>query len=258
VIFATVLGLSDSHEAEISRATWDEFAREDAMWYVVAWPEKRGVWNADDFYATGDDSVRLFLQYLPLGGTIVEVGCGLGRMTFALARHFTRVIGIDVSAEMIKRAEDWKIKSGTDNVEFHVNDGRTLPIESGSADACVSYLVLQHMPNRYLVNSYIKEMGRVLRPGGRAVIQLPLIPSTAKGRALYAVRRMIDVFEIMRDKTLRRHPTVRSRAFRGVRLSENGFRRAVSLAGLDVEILTDTRRSWSDCYYTFASLHRPT
>jgi SAM-dependent methyltransferase len=257
VTFVPRLGLSDSHDAEISRATWDEFARNDAMWYVAAWPEKRGAWDADEFYATGDDSVRLFLEHLPLGGTIVEVGCGLGRMTFALAPHFRRVIGIDVSAEMIKRAEEWRIKSGTKNVEFYVTDGRTIPVESGSADACLSYLVLQHMRSRDLVNRYIKEMGRVLRPGARAVIQLPLIPSTAKGHLLYAVRRVIDVLEGLRDRTVRRHPTVRSRAFRGVRLSEDGFRKAAGAAGLKVEILTDMRRSWSECYYTFASLHRP-
>lgn len=227
------------------------------MWYVVAWPEKRGVWNADDFYATGADSVRLFLEHLPLGGTIVEVGCGLGRMTFALAPHFERVIGIDVSSEMIKRADEWRIRSAAKNVEFYVNDGRTIPVGSGSVDACLSYLVLQHMPSTNLVTSYINEMGRVLRPGGRAVIQLPLIPSTAKGHSIYAVRRIVDVLEVLRSRTLRRRPTVRSRAFRGVRLNESTFRQTTYEAGLDVRILTDTHRSWSDCYYTFASLQKP-
>ena len=141
-------------------------------------------------------------------------------MTFALAPHFERVIGIDVSAEMIKRAEERRINSATVNVEFHVNDGRTIPIASATADACLSYLVLQYMPRRDLVQNYIAEIGRVLRPGGRAVMQLPLVPSTAKGRMLYSVRRVIDVGEALRDGTYRRHRTVRSRAFRGVRLTE--------------------------------------
>jgi hypothetical protein len=100
-------------------------------------------------------------------------------------------------------------------------------------------------------------MGRVLRPGGRAVIQLPIVPSTANGHLLYSVRRLIDALEAVQDGTYRRHPTVRSRAYRGVRLTENGFRTAARAAGLDIEILTDTRRSWYDCYYTFAKLDRP-
>jgi SAM-dependent methyltransferase len=224
------------------------------MWYVVAWPEKRGRWDADGFYATGHDSIRLFLEHVPHGGTIVEVGCGLGRMTFALARHYRRVIGVDVSGEMIKRAEAYKAHIGVENVEFVVNDGRTIPLPSSSADACISYLVLQHMPSRDLVEGYIAEIGRVLRPGGRAVIQLPLVPSTVTGHLLYAVRRVVDAVEAARDMSIRRHPTVRSRAFRGVRLSERGIRLAASEAGLDLEILTDTSRSWSDCYYTFAML----
>jgi len=114
--------------------------------------------------------------------------------------------------------------------------------------------VLQHMPSRDLVEGYIAEIGRVLRPGGRAVIQLPLVPSTVTGHLLYAVRRVVDAVEAARDMSIRRHPTVRSRAFRGVRLSERGIRLAASEAGLDLEILTDTSRSWSDCYYTFAML----
>ena len=248
--------MTDSREAEISRATWDEFAREDAMWYVCASPEKKQSWDADGFYATGKDSVGLFLGQLPLGGMLVEIGCGLGRMTFALAPHFTRVIGIDVSTEMIKRADERKISSAIENVEFHVNDGRTVPVESSTADACLSYLVLQHMPSRDLVKGYIKEMGRVLRPGGRAVIQLPLVPSTPKGRMLYAVRRVIDGLEAIRG-AFRRHPTVRSRAYRGVRLTESGLRSAARDSGLEIEILTDTRRSWYDTYYTFAKLDRP-
>jgi SAM-dependent methyltransferase len=227
------------------------------MWYVVAWPEKRGTWDAAEFYATGPDSVGLFLKHLPLGGTIVDLGCGLGRMTFALAPHYKRVVGVDVSAEMINRAESWKVHSGVQNVEFIVNDGRTIPLPSSSADACVSYLVLQHMPSRTLVNNYIAEIGRVLRPGARAVVQLPLIPSTLQGQSLYSIRRLLDAFETLRDMTRRHHPTVRSRAYRGVRLSERGIERAAGAAGLEIEILTDMRRSWSDCYYTFVNLSRP-
>lgn len=246
----------DARSADLSRDTWDSFAREDAMWYVVAWSAKRGAWDAAEFYATGRDSVNLFIKHLPLGGTIVDLGCGLGRMSFALAPHFKRVIGIDVSAEMIKRAEDWKAHTGVSNVDFIVNDGRTIPLPSSSVDACISYLVLQHMPSRALVNGYIREIGRVLRPGARAVIQLPLIPSTIRGEFLYAIRTLLDLFEWVRDATVRRQPTVRSRAYRGVRLSEVGLRKAAEEAGLSLEVLTDVKRSWGDCYYTFVSLSR--
>ena len=226
------------------------------MWYVCASPEKKGAWDENIFYATGVDSVQLFLEHLPQGGTIVEVGCGLGRMSFALARYFNQVIGIDVSAEMIKRANQRKRRSACENVAFCVNDGRTIPLASGSIDACLSYLVLQHMPSRVLVYGYITEMGRVLRPGGCAVIQLPLIPSTPQGQLLYSIRRVIDVFEAMRDAVVRRHPSIRSRAYRGVRLTEGAFKNAAGAAGFNVQILTDTGRSWSDCYYTFARLQR--
>ena len=62
---------------------------------------------------------------------------------------------------------------GLDNVEWVHGDGLTLGgIADGSADACLSWVVFQHIPDPEVTLGYIREVGRVLRPGGWAVLQV--------------------------------------------------------------------------------------
>ena len=93
---------------------------------------------------------------------VVEIGCGVGRLTVPLAAMFkhARFHAYDISAGMIARAQQ------APRITYEVNDGRTLPIPEGfEVDAVYSMLTFQHIDDRGVAD-YIAEAGRVLRVGG--------------------------------------------------------------------------------------------
>jgi ubiquinone/menaquinone biosynthesis C-methylase UbiE len=80
------------------------------------------------------------------------------------------VVGVDVSGEMIRQAR--ALNPGLKNVEFVEGSGVDLRgIEDESFDAALSYIVFQHIPSRQIVYGYIREVLRVLKPGGCFVFQ---------------------------------------------------------------------------------------
>jgi SAM-dependent methyltransferase len=173
-----------------NRAAWEDWGRVDPLWAVLAWPQRRhGRWDIDEFFATGPAWVATVLghaQHLgrPLQhGTALDFGCGVGRLTQALAPHFERTYGVDVSSTMIEQARQLDERRGPSGAEFVVNDRADLSrFASGSIDLLLSFLVLQHIPVRDSIEAYLREFVRVLTPGGIAVVQLPTyIPGAAPG-----------------------------------------------------------------------------
>ena len=82
---------------------------------------------------------------------------------------------LDVSPRMIELARSYNPE--LTNVEWLVGDGTSLAgIGDGSADACISHVVLQHIPEPAISLGYIRDMGRVLRPGGWAAFQFSTVP----------------------------------------------------------------------------------
>lgn len=156
---------------------WRELARRDPLYAIAAWPGKQGGgWTSEDFYRVGrsdwEDFRRHWRQYdeQALGGTCVEIGCGAGRVTAALAEDFERVVAIDVSSEMIDLARPHT----PSNVEFRVVDEAEIPLPDGSADAVFSAHVLQHLDNFAHVERYVRESFRALRDGGTAMLHFAL------------------------------------------------------------------------------------
>jgi ubiquinone/menaquinone biosynthesis C-methylase UbiE len=86
------------------------------------------------------------------------------------------VHAIDVSAEMLEQARE--LNGHLTNVTWHHGDGTTLhPVEDGSVDAVVSHVVFQHIPDPQITLGYVREMGRVLKPGGWAAFQISNDPA---------------------------------------------------------------------------------
>jgi SAM-dependent methyltransferase len=102
--------------------------------------------------------------------TCLEIGCGLGRLLRPIAQRCRRVIGIDLSHEMIRYGREHL--RDVPNVELHVNDGRTMPmVPDGSVDLVYSHLAFQHMTLYEIVEGYVAEIARVLKPNGYCRIQ---------------------------------------------------------------------------------------
>ncbi len=100
------------------------------------------------------------------GDTVIDLGSGGGNDAF-IARRIVgekgRVIGVDFTEAMIKRARVNAEKLGFNNVEFRQGDIDDMPVTSNFADVIISNCVLNLVPNKHKV---ISEMFRVLKPGG--------------------------------------------------------------------------------------------
>jgi len=159
------------------RADWDSLARENAFHYIAS---LRKEWPEDEFLLSGESDVAELLDPIlrhakvgPRNKRILEIGCGVGRMTFALASRFEAVEAVDISPEMIQRARELQKRLGTTNVRFQVNNGQDLKGYSDeSVDVCFSYIVFQHIPEISVILGYIREMGRVLKPDGLFLFQV--------------------------------------------------------------------------------------
>lgn len=151
------------------RQDWDDRARKNAFHYVASWQKE---WDLKSFLTSGDDDVdRLVVPalarcgFLLSGKRMLELGCGAGRMTHSFARRFETVYAFDLSPEMLYRARQIHIEQN--NILWLPTNGADLAcVASHSMDFVFSYLVLQHLPKETLALQYIREMLRVLQPGG--------------------------------------------------------------------------------------------
>jgi SAM-dependent methyltransferase len=157
---------------------WDAHAVRDPLWAVLSDADKanRG-WDVQRFFATGVNELRqLFydLEVLGIQGgrqSALDFGCGVGRLSQALAEYFDRVVGVDVSARMVDVAAQLNRHATT--VSYICNEEPHLRIfPSGVFDFTYSNLVLQHIAPALTIG-YVKEFFRVTRPGGLVVFQLP-------------------------------------------------------------------------------------
>jgi ubiquinone/menaquinone biosynthesis C-methylase UbiE len=166
------------------RQDWNQRAVEDAQRYVYTRDAETDVAGFDaSGLANYDQLIRPYLPLLLDGAParacrILEIGCGAGRMTRCFAAHFGAVHALDVSGEMLKRAA--AALDGFSNVEFVEGTGFDLAgCPGGAFDLVFSYIVFQHIPSAGVVESYVREAARVLKPGGCFKFQVNGDRSTA-------------------------------------------------------------------------------
>jgi SAM-dependent methyltransferase len=118
----------------------------------------------------------------------VDFGCGVGRLSQALARRFEKVIGIDVAESMIRQAIE--LNHFPERCQYIQN---VTPDLSILPDACVDFvyssITLQHLVPA-LAAGYIREFFRTVRPGGSVVFQLPCRPRSV---VWHTIKRALPV-----------------------------------------------------------------
>ncbi|MGH7766227.1 MAG: ArsR/SmtB family transcription factor [Candidatus Binatia bacterium] len=111
-------------------------------------------------------------KLLPADLVLADIGCGTGSLTRELARFAKKVIAVDLSAEMMRRAKLLTKEGEISNVEFRRGDAEKLPLARRSVDAAFCVMVLHFLENP---ERAVRELCRVTRPGG-SVILLDLVP----------------------------------------------------------------------------------
>ncbi len=164
---------------------WDERAREHALFFVDNRLDYRSP-DIDRFWAGGEAALDGLLAAVGAEvrptDTVLDIGCGVGRLTRVLARRARHVLAVDVSRQMLARAAE--LNPGLANVTWIHGDGRDLSeVPHGGVDACVSHVVFQHIPDPAVTLGYVAEIGRVLRSGGWAAFQLSTDPAAHRPRA---------------------------------------------------------------------------
>lgn len=121
------------------------------------------VFSQEDFYRP------LFDAAAPRPGEqALDLACGTGLMALMLAQVVDKVVGCDVTVEMLRRSEAAAIAAGVQNVSFVAAEASELPFDDGAFDLVTSRTAFHHFPDPHRA---LAEVARVLRQGGRFVIE---------------------------------------------------------------------------------------
>jgi SAM-dependent methyltransferase len=161
--------------------TWEHYGRDDPYFGVLSHDRYRRANLSQaallDFFESGEDYVEQVLRSCQhhLGEELprakgLDFGCGVGRLTVALARRFEQVVGIDVSAAMLAESERNARALRVDNVSFH-RSLVDIVEQRGTFSFVNSYIVLQHVsPARGL--QYVRAMLQLLSSDGFGAIHV--------------------------------------------------------------------------------------
>jgi ubiquinone/menaquinone biosynthesis C-methylase UbiE len=147
---------------------WDQRAIKNPIVFTAPKMEQQ---TPDEFFYHGKKQARAFsnkgfseLNFEPAGKRMLEIGCGIGRLLTGFAEMFTEVWGVDVSSEMIAQAAKNIVSP---KVKLVQNNGLDLAgIPESYFEFVFSYNTLQHVPEKWIIDSYLAETFRILKPSG--------------------------------------------------------------------------------------------
>ena len=162
---------------------WEHFAEIDPYLYIFTDMKQT---DPKAFWQSGEQVVNADL--LPLVDAhclrpmvALEIGSGVGRLAFPLARHFRTVAGVDIASGMIQRARFIARDNGVDNVSFiHISGPENLLQRAGdfvgSCDLIYSLLVFQHIADISIIEDYLHVIRVLLHQRGVAYLQFDTRP----------------------------------------------------------------------------------
>jgi 2-polyprenyl-3-methyl-5-hydroxy-6-metoxy-1,4-benzoquinol methylase len=199
---------------------WEKLARTDPFWAVLTDDHKKGnQWRLAEFFRTGAAAVEADLATVQARcpdmkfGAALDFGCGVGRLSQALAGRFQRVVGVDISGAMLDLARSHN-RHGR-RVEYLLNTREDLRLlADGQFDFVYSLITLQHLEPAY-ARRYIAEFVRVAAPGGLIFFQIPsksghrprpftLWPDTLARRLIKDVRKKMVIDPVIEMHALPR------------------------------------------------------
>lgn len=202
--------MSDQQKlAKQMKEDWDRRIKHDyRFWMSDGHKDDAAMW------ASGERDLAILMR--DLDGTrfetILELGCGVGRILHAALPRFSRVIGVDVSAQAIEKAK--QLLGSPPNLQLITGDGLSLnPIADGTIDLAISFAALASVPTDVFAQ-YLLELRRVLRPGGAARLQIYL----------------------GREQPVYREDTLHIRCY-----NEEKFREALKCAGFELEWIEELK-----------------
>lgn len=167
---------TSSETAKESKKKWDSLARENAKYFIYSDSDKQkdedfSLSGKDDFTALieNDEIIRKIISDFKKA-IVLEIGCGIGRVTEFLAKNFEKVYAVDISGEMIQKLKN-RLKE-YDNITAMENDGMNMPFPDKSVHFVFSYIVFQHMPQKEIIEKNFQEAKRVLKESGIFKVQL--------------------------------------------------------------------------------------
>ncbi len=152
----------------------------EILGYKDEWLESVPDSAIDPFAGTGNP---FSLGILGDGEHVVDVGSGAGMDSLVASKmvgHGGRVIGVDMTPEMLEKARHTAEEAGRNNVEFREGLAENLPVPDGWADVVISNGVFNLVPDK---QTALQEMNRVLKPGGRLQIGDILVPKEVPAEA---------------------------------------------------------------------------
>jgi ubiquinone/menaquinone biosynthesis C-methylase UbiE len=160
------------------KRNWEGLAQADPLWAICTDPERRNrKWDREEFFATGENEMSCVFDCLsPLPASpdstapALDFGCGVGRLTRAMASRFPECWGVDISPRMIELAR--QLNADKSSCRFLLNDEPDLRMLGDNYFGFIySSIVLQHIPPRYS-SRYLLELIRALKPGGLMAFQV--------------------------------------------------------------------------------------
>jgi 2-polyprenyl-3-methyl-5-hydroxy-6-metoxy-1,4-benzoquinol methylase len=153
---------------------WENLGNLDPKYAIASRSDKKfNSWSDEEFFRIGQEIISNRLSVVTEKVRIdrrnaLDFGCGIGRLTAALAGHFDRVVGIDVSQSMIQKAR--KEKKEIKNIDFYVE--KNPDFDYGKFDFVIAHHVIQHVGTCREMKAYIRTLCR--HTNGVLVFNIPV------------------------------------------------------------------------------------